>query len=753
MIKMKKAFKVLGWTAAAVLLLAAAGALAAKLYFTPARLKALTTDYAQKTLRRQVTFDSAALNFSGLAITNLRVSEHPDFKRGEFFSADSFSARPSLRALLRRELKIESVSASGLKMRVAELRPETYNFSDLLEQSPAQKTAKAPQKGTPAPQFSISSLRVRSSHFVYTNAAGDLTVTLKDIDLSASALSPSEFFPAEAAFTLAVASPYFNGELPATLKGRLALGGFDPQKGRAELERATLALGGVKASLKGSLANLLEPDAKLSLEVKQFSTADLRSVFKGLPPKILLPEIEAETDFKLTAKALLLRSADIKAGPVKALLKGRAAWNPAVSYDFTAELKAQVPEMDTTLLAKKARDYPVPPGLKLPLTDISAGLRLRNGRAEIGSFTALSAPLDLSGSALVDFGGPALKASGRAKASVKNLARTAEIAPALLGPYALSGKADAALAFAYDGTPSASGKASLAGIGASFAGRKLTGLSGAVEFTMDTAAAKNLAGKLDGEDFSASFSVRDARRHPKAEFDLKLARLVLTEAQAPAAPAAKAAPAKPAAKPFYLDVSGAASIGAVEHPNFSCGQVSAKVNLANISDDLKALDGSASFSAGPGRLSELYKLAARHKAAKVALYPLLVLQKSAKLAKGLRLPDFNNIDFELMEGDYAFSKGLMKLNKSSLRAEVADVSSSGSINLPAEKLDMKITTALKKASGISMSVPVGMFVTGTFADPSVKPDIKSIAEQPAVKKAAEKLAPAAEKLLKGLFKK
>lgn len=750
---MKKAFKVLGWTAAACVLLAAAGALAAKLYFTPAKLKALTTDYAQKTLRRQVTFDSAALNFSGLAITNLRVSEHPDFKRGEFFSADSFSARPSLRALLRRELKIESVSASGLKMRVAELRPETYNFSDLLDQAPVQKGPRAPQKETPAPQLSISSLKVRSSRFVYTNAAGDLTVTLKDIDLSASALSPSELFPAEAAFTLGVASPYFNGELPATLKGRLSLGGFDPQKGRAEIEQATLGLGGVKASLKGSLTNLLEPDARLSLQVKQFSTADLRTVFKGLPPKILLPEIKADTDFKLTARGLLLRSADVKAGPLKALFKGSAAWNPAVSYDFTAEIKAQVPEMDTTLLAKKARDYPVPPGLKLPLTDISAALRLKDGRAEINSFTAVSAPLDLSGSASVNFGGPALKAAGRAKASVKNLARTAEIAPGLLGPYALSGKADAALAFSYDGTPAASGRATLNGLGASFAGRKLTDLSGAVEFTMDSAAARHLAGKLDGEDFSAAFSVSDMRKHPKAAFDLKLARLVITEAPAAAAPAGKPAAPKPAAKPFYLDAAGAVSIGAVEHPNFRCGQVSAKVDLANISDDLKALDGSASFSAGPGKLSELYALAGKHKAAKVALYPLLVLQKSAKLAKGLRLPDFNNIDFELMEGDYSFAKGHMKLNKSSLRAEVADVSSSGSINLPAEKLDMKITTALKKASGISMSVPVGMFVTGTFSDPSVKPDLKSIAEQPAVKKAAQQLAPAAEKLLKGLFKK
>ncbi|HAU90205.1 MAG TPA: hypothetical protein DCW72_08310 [Elusimicrobia bacterium] len=66
---------------------------------------------------------------------------------------------------------------------------------------------------------------------------------------------------------------------------------------------------------------------------------------------------------------------------------------------------------------------------------------------------------------------------------------------------------------------------------------------------------------------------------------------------------------------------------------------------------------------------------------------------------------------------------------------------------------MRLSVAMKRASGISMSVPVGLFVKGTFADPAVKPDVKSIAEQPAVKKAVERLAPKAEKLLKGLFNK
>ncbi|MDD2804167.1 MAG: AsmA-like C-terminal region-containing protein [Elusimicrobiales bacterium] len=755
---MSKALKILGWSLGGLALALGAAALGLKLYFTQARLKALTTDYAARNLRREVTFDSVALGLKGLAIANLRVSEYPDFKRGEFFSAASFSVRPSFRSLLRGELKINSVTADALRMRVTEVKPETYNFSDLMPpppQEPRQAAAPGQRQAAAPPQLSVSSLKVRGSSFSYANAAGDLAVTLKDINLSASGISPSGLFPVEADFTLSVASPYFKGEIPAALKGKLALGGFDPAKGTAEIERASLALGEVRAEAKGSLKNLLEPDAKLALVIKQFSTADLRTVFKGLPPKILLPEIAADADFKLTAKGVALRAVALRAGPVKANLKGRAAWNPRAAYDLQADVKAQVPEIDTTLLAKKARDFPVPKGLKLPLAEISARLKLKDGTAEVSSFTLESAPLSASGRSTVNFSG-ALRAAGSVNAEIKNFARVADIAPGLLKPYAPSGGASAALDYTYaGGKPAVSGRASLNGLGASFAGRALTGLTGTVEFTMDSASAKKLQGQLDGAELTASFKARDLLKHPKADFDLSVAKLVFKDSPAaPAKAAAKpAAAGAPGGEPFYLDVSGAARLGAIEHPNFRCGPASLKLDLVNISDDMKALDGSASFTAGPGRLTELYALAGKHKAAKVALYPLLVLQKSAKLVKGLKLPDFNNIDFEVLEGDYAFSKGLMKLNKSSLTAEVADVNSSGTINLPAEKLDMKITTTLKKASGITMSAPVGMLVKGTVTDPQVKLDVKSIAEQPAVKKALDKLAPGADKLLKGLFKK
>ncbi len=755
---MKRALKILAGLLAAGVLLLALAALGLKFYFTPARLKALTLEYASKNLKREVTFDSASLNFSGLSISNLRVSEYPNFKKGEFFSAAYFSLRPSLRALLKREVKINSVSASGLKMRVAEVKKDTYNFSDLLAPAAEQKPARPSGKKSSAAPLAISNLKVKDSEFRYTNAAGDMSVSLKGIDLSASDISPAGLFPVEAAFTMDVVSPYFKGSIPARLKGRVALGNFDPAKGKAELDKASLSLGGMKAEVKGSLAGLMEPDARLSLKVKEFSTSDLKTVLSGLPSKLLLPEIDADADFKLSFTNVLLRSVVFRAGAIKGSLKGSAAWNPRVTYNLAAAVKAQTPEVDSTLLARRFKQLPVPRGFKLPMADLAAAITLKDGRADITSFSLDCAAVSASGRTAVNFSGKQLKAAGSLKAEFKDLAKLAAIAPDLAAPYAPSGAASAELDYSYAGEAALKGRAALKGAGASFADHKLSGLTGDIEFTKDSASAQKLEGKLDGEDIGASFKARDLMKHPKADFDLKLAKLVLKDTPAPAAQpqtaaAKKEAARKAAGEPFYLDVAGKAEIGAIEHPNFRCGPSSMKLALVNISDDLKALDGSASFTAGPGKFSELYALAGRYKAAKVALYPLLVLQKASKLAKALRLPDFNNIAFERIEGDYSFNKGLMKLNKSAMTSDVADVTSSGSINLPAEKLDMRIDTTLKRGSGVTLGAPVGMLVKGTFADPSVKPDLRSIAEQPAVKKALDKLSPEASKLLKGLFKK
>ena len=232
---MKKLIKISLYTVGILAALALAGGLALKLYFTPVRVKRLALEYASSNLKREVDFKSAALSLSGFSITGLRVSEYPDFSKGEFLSAETISVRPELRELIfNRKIKINSVSADGLKLKVLEAKKGTYNFSDMLAvKAPAANSAIPKATAAPAP-LGISRLSVTNSQFSYKNAAGDLACAIKKINLDAENISSDGLFPLEGDFTLNIAMPQFKASMPVYLKGKAALGGWNPQKGRAE---------------------------------------------------------------------------------------------------------------------------------------------------------------------------------------------------------------------------------------------------------------------------------------------------------------------------------------------------------------------------------------------------------------------------------------------------------------------------------------------------------------------------------------
>ncbi|OGS52594.1 MAG: hypothetical protein A3J79_05755 [Elusimicrobia bacterium RIFOXYB2_FULL_62_6] len=747
---MGKLLKFFAWTLGSLALLALVSFAALKLYFTPERIKTLITSYAQANLKRQISLDSASLNLRGFSLKNLRISEYPDFAKGEFFSAEEFSIRPNFRALLKKRLKIDSVSASGLKMTVLEVKKDSYNFDDLVASTETAPGAGKPAAGTAAKPaaFGISHIAVKNSRLAYTSADKTLGVVLDGIQLEASSISGEGLFPFEADFTLRLKSRYLNGDFPAYVKGKADLGALDLKKGKAKIEKALLNAGNINCELSGALENFLEPDAQLDLRVKPFASGDLKTYFASVPNRILLPAVDAAADFKLTPGRLAFRKLDFKAGQVEGSVKGGVSWDPAFSYNLVAKVKAKVPEMNSDLLAAK---FPaVPRGYHIPFTELEAEASLRPGKAKLkrAKLTAASVSAELSG----DFSSEPRSASGALKFSAGNARDLAAVYPPLK-QYEPSGGAGGELSFSYDKALELRGAAELNGLGARFAGRQLSELKGTVEISKDAVSAASLTGKLDGANLRAEFSAKNYSSHPQVMLNLDLAALRL--AALPQGGGEKgngAAKKKAAAKPFAFDLSGKARLGSVSHPNLTAGETVINYDLKDISEDMKRLSGQASFDVKGGKFDKLYDLARESKAAKVALYPMLILGKASKAVKGFKLPDFNTIAFTKMEGDYLFKDGLMKLQKSVMLSNVADVDSSGSVNLVTDALNLKLNTTLKEGSGISMSTPVGMTVKGTFDDPKVKLDVKSVMEQPAVKKNLDKVKKGGEKFLKGLFK-
>jgi hypothetical protein len=106
-------------------------------------------------------------------------------------------------------------------------------------------------------------------------------------------------------------------------------------------------------------------------------------------------------------------------------------------------------------------------------------------------------------------------------------------------------------------------------------------------------------------------------------------------------------------------------------------------------------------------------------------------------------PDLSNIEFSEIIGDYAFSNGIMTVRDCRLESEAAKVSSQGSIDLPAEKLDLVVTAQVGKVA------PIDVAIKGTFDKPSPKVNVGKFIAEPAKQLIAEP----AKKLLEQLFKR
>ncbi len=731
----------MAWVLALVLALALAVFLALKFYFTPDRIRKLALEYAEHNLRREISLDAASLNLRGFSLKNFKVAEAGGFKNGEFLAAEDFSVRPDFRALLRKELRIRSIYASGVTLNILQVKKDDYNFSDLLS-APPPAAAKKPAPGIPTKpvELSVSDINVRNSRVVYANADRSITVTLSNLDLKASSLTSGIMFPFETSFTLGLRSSYLSGEFPVYAKGRTALGGWNPEKGRVEIDKASLKAGKISCEFTGRAENLIEPDAKISMRVNAFSTTDLKPYFPGVSAHILLPALAADSDFKLTSDNILFKTLDFKAGPAQGSLKGRLAWNPVFDYELAADIKVQTPELDTTEVARKF--HSIPKNIKFPLADVSAKLALSPKKIRVLAASVAAKSLKASAVGEITMV-PAFAASGRLNLNAGDLHDLGEMLPQLR-EYDPAGSASGDFTFAMAKQLDLSGQLTLNGAGAKILDYRFSEMSGTADLSKDLIKA-DFTGKMEGSPLKMSLSVKNYSAHPQVVLNADLAALTLK----PQATTGGAAKAKPAAKKtaaggaFSFDVSGKTRLGAIAHPNFKGGETTIKYDLKNLSAELSGLSGSASFGVAGGELDDLQQFANSSKTARIVFYPLLVLGKASKIVPSLKLPDLTRVKFTKMEGDYTFRDGVMKIDKSQFRSDAVDADSAGSIDLANEALDLKVSATPK--TGIILSAPIGMTIKGTFDNPSVKPDVASLLKQPAVKDAVQKL-------LKGFFK-
>lgn len=267
------------------------------------------------------------------------------------------------------------------------------------------------------------------------------------------------------------------------------------------------------------------------------------------------------------------------------------------------------------------------------------------------------------------------------------------------------------------------GKMKFEGLGATVAGLPLSEFTGTASFDERRIDIPNLTGKVADGRLEMDLTVKNYRAEPYIDLVASLDRFDLGQyltAKAALAAQQKEKEAKAGEKPKPvppLSMRGRFTVGQLRHPNVNAKDVKAFWELSGLTPDMKSLDGSATLQVAGGNFNNIGRLATQSPIVKVLIFPLLIIQKIGGIG-GLRIfPDFNNITFTEIAGDYKFDKGLMTVRDTHLYSDAAQVLSEGVINLPTEKLDLTVTAQVGRVA------PMDVKVTGTFEKPVTKTQV------------------------------
>jgi uncharacterized protein involved in outer membrane biogenesis len=283
-------------------------------------------------------------------------------------------------------------------------------------------------------------------------------------------------------------------------------------------------------------------------------------------------------------------------------------------------------------------------------------------------------------------------------------------------------------------------------------------LSGPVHLDGDTIKAEDLKGKLASGTLAIKAVIRDFNMAPDAQLEASLSELdaakllELKDAAAgwPPAPAAEkgvkeaksAAAARLASSP-PVRTSGKVAVDKILYHAFKAEKLLVSWDLKGVTPDLRGLSGWAKLSVGGGDFESEEGAGGRSKLMKALLIPLTVLKQIGRLGSALHLlPSFDKLAFSEIKGDYSFARGLMTIRDFHLDSAAAKVSAAGTIDLPAQKLNLLVTIALVNVA------PIAVDVGGTFDQPKVRLRLDQALAAP-----LQKLAQPAADLLKGFFKR
>jgi len=692
---MRKLLKIVLILVAIGVLLLLAGTVALRIYLPPEKAKALVLHHLSTQLKRDVTLGSASVGLlSGLQMTDLKISESPNFSKGTFLSSEQFSLKIALLPLLFRKVIVRQIVLKSPEVSIIrQADGKSFNFSDLTNAPAPAATSPSSSEAKESLPFlllvSRAQIQKGALHFIDRSPARQ-SMDIAPFDLLLKNVSLTSPFSVQT--SLHVKSK--GDDIALSFAGQANL-----LNGTFTIKQGSLTSRQTKVVLSGDLNRLKTPDpaVDLKIDIPQLNFADI-SAFVALPRGIKIDKpLKGVLSVKGNQKTMEVQS-QLALGSVHVDGRGRVqnvfSNQPSIAFHLEtnafaiAEVLAYEPSM-------------VPPGISLSgNTRLSADL---SGTSTAAQFAVKWIGTDLQvkqGDTLAKPGGFPLE-----------LSMTGDV-PSM--------------------TPM---KVVIKTMDLRVASNHMTG-SGTYE--------------VHGAQSTVNFTAKATRW---AIADIAQLSPLLAPYNPTGTLSFEAHATGPVNAPqTTLQTSGDLSMVSIKQDYYEGHNLQMQWALSDVTPDLARVGGTASLKQGPGKILNVQKLAAGSSLGKIVLGPIEVIARLQQIPpfNQVALPNLNAITFESLAGMYQLHSGVLDVKSFDLIGRSLSISDQGTVGLTGDRA-MAMKGALKLPPG-TIGGTVGALVdkdesgrqllkfslTGPMATAKPKPELQDVGKR-AIQQAGQEI--------------
>ncbi|MBQ4493222.1 MAG: AsmA family protein [Elusimicrobiaceae bacterium] len=659
---MKKIFKILSIIFVSLVVLFALALFALKLMFPIEKVKAQVQEQVKNKLDREVRFKDFSLSFRGVNITDFALSEKTTFKDGTFIEAKQAHASIDLKALLHKQIKIESIGLNGLTLNIIKDKEGKFNFDDLLSGEEQTTLNDTPNEQTgQVLQISAKQLYTKEATINFKDEATDtnfsvnnLNIQIDDFDLSKefsiiiSCLSKIKM----AALTL--------DPVLFQMQAKIDLASLDLQKAKTEITDFAITYDRASLNLKGLVADFNNPQLNLSGTFKGIDNNLISHFTKDSVSTFSMPLINIILSAKFNLENSTADISQAKASIGNSFIKTKASLNySAPEMVFSSNTNIAISLDEVAAIAK----------------DTLEEFKLKgsiNGTINASQ----NKKLNVNGSlALKDIGARLLN---------QDLEKT-------------------------------NGTITIKSLEDIFT-NKISGLFALQPWDLTLAYKKSKNTNIDLSFYMKKFTLEDI------DFDTFFETKEDSSQQKETAP--KAEEKQPQNSDLY-NLKADITIDKIENNVLTANNFVIKTDISDFDTSFAKAKGSLSLVSKDIEIRDIDKLMSSSKLFKVMFTSVKIMQKAFNFAKLDNTSITNGIiKCSIINTECTLKDGILNVNKSDIDSDLTIVRAFGNADLVKDSVNMKIQAQLGK-TGSNGFKPVVINVKGSLSDPSYKVDVLS----------------------------